>query len=293
MRWRHPAHRVPPKPGPIRKILTHLSEPLEPPAVTPARGPPTDWGELVQAHFRPGDVSGVTRRAARDRHPQPLTGSHATVRTAREKRRAVSGRARANEPNPALSVDRKHLGTSTIGPHPARPVPAVAPHGPRCSADACRSAIGRPVLWCAKVPSHVGNLRTHAQRIIGRAGLNVWPKPFQNMRSSCGTDWLSRYPVANVAQWMGHSRVVSMRHYAQALPEHFAAVVEGEADAPKTAAHFPAQSAAEMGRNGSQPVHPETDKPREPLDFPGFARVVNICEVGATGFEPATSTSRT
>ncbi|MFM8803652.1 MAG: transposase, partial [Planctomycetia bacterium] len=30
------------EPGPIRKILTHLSEPLEPPPVSPARGPPTD-----------------------------------------------------------------------------------------------------------------------------------------------------------------------------------------------------------------------------------------------------------
>ena len=25
-------------------------EPLEPPPVSPARGPPTDWGELVQIH---------------------------------------------------------------------------------------------------------------------------------------------------------------------------------------------------------------------------------------------------
>jgi hypothetical protein len=24
--------------------------PLEPPAISPARGPPTDWGELVQIH---------------------------------------------------------------------------------------------------------------------------------------------------------------------------------------------------------------------------------------------------
>jgi hypothetical protein len=49
--WRrHPAHRVTPKPGPIRTILTHLGEPLEPPPVSPARGPPTDWGELVQVH---------------------------------------------------------------------------------------------------------------------------------------------------------------------------------------------------------------------------------------------------
>jgi hypothetical protein len=34
----------------IRKILTHLGEPLEPPPISPARGPPTDWGELVQVH---------------------------------------------------------------------------------------------------------------------------------------------------------------------------------------------------------------------------------------------------
>jgi len=38
------------EPGPIRKILTHLGEPLEPPLVSTARGPPTDWGELVQVH---------------------------------------------------------------------------------------------------------------------------------------------------------------------------------------------------------------------------------------------------
>ena len=36
------------EPGPIRKILSHLGEPLEPPPIAAARGPPTDWGELVQ-----------------------------------------------------------------------------------------------------------------------------------------------------------------------------------------------------------------------------------------------------
>ena len=60
-------------------------------------------------------------------------------------RRAVSRRARADETNLVLSVDRKHLGTSTIGPHPARSVPAVAPHDPPRQTDACRSAIGRPI----------------------------------------------------------------------------------------------------------------------------------------------------
>jgi hypothetical protein len=45
-------------PGPIRKILSHLGEPLEPPPLSPDGGPPADWGELVQVHFRPGNLSG-------------------------------------------------------------------------------------------------------------------------------------------------------------------------------------------------------------------------------------------
>ena len=62
------------------------------------------------------------------------------MRTAREKSGFKAGLRRADETNPALSVDRKHLGTSTIGSHPARPAPAVAPRDPPRSAVACRSA---------------------------------------------------------------------------------------------------------------------------------------------------------
>jgi hypothetical protein len=86
-------------PGLIRKILTHLGEPLEPPPVSPARGPPTDWAELVHFHDDRAILQAKDRRAARDRHPQPVTAFHATVRTARKKscfkaglrRRAKSG----------------------------------------------------------------------------------------------------------------------------------------------------------------------------------------------------------
>ena len=63
------------EPGSIRKILTHLGEPLEPPPVSPARGPPTDWGEFAHVHFRPGILPSFTRRPAWDRHPQPLSGA--------------------------------------------------------------------------------------------------------------------------------------------------------------------------------------------------------------------------
>jgi hypothetical protein len=64
-------------------------------------------------------------------------------------RRAVSRPVCADETNLALSVDRKLRGASTVGPHTARPAPAVAPHDPPRQADACRSAIGRPILRSA------------------------------------------------------------------------------------------------------------------------------------------------
>ena len=40
----------PAEPGPIRQILEALGDPLVPPPLSPARGTPTDWGELVQVH---------------------------------------------------------------------------------------------------------------------------------------------------------------------------------------------------------------------------------------------------
>ena len=71
VRRRHPAHRVTPKPGPVTKRLPAGAGPRRtegsqagegqdgfaprtaaPPPVSPARGPPTDWGELVQVHDR-------------------------------------------------------------------------------------------------------------------------------------------------------------------------------------------------------------------------------------------------
>jgi hypothetical protein len=38
------------RPGANGVVELSPFEPLEPPPVSPARGPPTDWGELVQVH---------------------------------------------------------------------------------------------------------------------------------------------------------------------------------------------------------------------------------------------------
>jgi hypothetical protein len=36
--------------APIRKIVAHVGEPVEPPPVSPARGPPTNENEFIQIH---------------------------------------------------------------------------------------------------------------------------------------------------------------------------------------------------------------------------------------------------
>jgi hypothetical protein len=66
------------EPGPIRKILTHLGEPLEPPPLSPARGPPTEWGELVQRYddrdgFQPSpdEMPAIDIHLAVSGHRQP------------------------------------------------------------------------------------------------------------------------------------------------------------------------------------------------------------------------------
>jgi integrase len=63
------------------------------------------------------------------------------------------------------------------------------------------------------------NLRTGLRRYIVRAGLEIWPKLFHNLRSSRETELLSVYPVADVCRWFGHSPAVAARFYAQARSE--------------------------------------------------------------------------
>ena len=100
-------------PGPIRKILMDPGEPLEPSPMSPARGPPTDWGELVQIHFRPRHLSDVATRPARNRHPQPLTAAGREVTTKPPggwTRRDSAPTQEKRHPRGGRQADRERLG---------------------------------------------------------------------------------------------------------------------------------------------------------------------------------------
>jgi integrase len=69
--------------------------------------------------------------------------------------------------------------------------------------------------------SQNANLRTTFHKIISRAGLVPWEKPFQNMRSTRETELSDRYPIQVVTAWLGNSPTVAIKHYLQVTDEHF------------------------------------------------------------------------
>ncbi len=93
------------------------------------------------------------------------------------------------------------------------------------------------------------NLRTQLLRIIRRAGLEPWPKLFQNLRSTRQTELEETFPSHVVCKWMGNSQSVARKHYLQVTDEHF-----------QKAAQNPAQSVHALSCNTSQAFRPPNKK---------------------------------
>lgn len=75
------------------------------------------------------------------------------------------------------------------------------------------------------------NLRTQFQRIIKRAGVEPWPKLFQNLRASRQTELAQHYPLHLVNSWIGNSAAVAMEHYLQVRDEDFTRAAAGRVGA--------------------------------------------------------------
>ena len=114
-----------------------------------------------------------------------------------------------------------------------------------------------------------GNLRTHALRIIEKAGVSVWPKVFQNLRASRENELMQVYPAHMVLEWIGHTASVAQSHYLKVTEEDFER-------ASGKAAQNAAQSASVRSHQGpslttgsdENPVNTNTtNKPVRPEGF--------------------------
>jgi hypothetical protein len=123
--------------------------------------------------------------------PGPQVARHAGTQ-----RDSAAGRREAG----MLAKKMEHHG----GDHAVRIVP-ICPELRAIFADAFdRVEPGATFVVPSAARASV-NLRTHLERIITKAGHTPWPRLLQNLRASCETDWVEKYPAHVVAPWLGHS----------------------------------------------------------------------------------------
>jgi len=60
------------------------------------------------------------------------------------------------------------------------------------------------------------NLHKQATDIIAKAGVPKFSKPFHTLRKCLESEWLAKYPAAEVCAWLGHSPTVAAKHYHRA-----------------------------------------------------------------------------
>jgi integrase len=156
----------------------------------------------------------------------------------------------------------------------------AAPVGAEFVVDArFRKAALGPAGWLN------ANLRTSFLKIIRRAGLQPWPRMFQNLRASRETELVETYPVQVVTAWLGNTPKVAMRHYLMTTEEHFEDAVNRDQSAARKAAQY----TSERAENGQKEQSPETTQ--APV-LPGLATICGVMQntkVAGTGFEPVTS----
>ena len=70
------------------------------------------------------------------------------------------------------------------------------------------------------------NLGTTFKKIITRAGVEVWPKPFQNLRLSRQTELEQVHPTYVVCKWLGNTPEIALRHYLEVTEAHYQAALE-------------------------------------------------------------------
>ena len=60
---------------------------------------------------------------------------------------------------------------------------------------------------------HTTNVLPTLRRIIERAGLKVWPKPWHNLRASRATELENQFGAHKATQWCGHTEKIAEVHY--------------------------------------------------------------------------------
>ncbi len=124
------------------------------------------------------------------------------------------------------------------------------------------------------------NQRTQFERIILRAGLTPWPKPWHNMRASRQSELMAKHDLASACRWLGNSPAVAAKHYAMVMND-------GSFERAIGAAQNTAQSMAESDCTRLQAENGDSEKSLVLQACADICSNVHKVDMGAAGFEPA------
>ena len=125
-------------------------------------------------------------------------------------------------------------------------------------------------LLITRYRSGNANLRTQFERIVRRAGLEPWAKPFQNLRSTRETELAKEYPIHVVCAWLGNTQAVAAKHYLQIRDEDF-------------------QRAAGLGRDADSDARATQKPTQQPSGDSGTSRQETTQALGNHGLVPESS----
>ena len=141
------------------------------------------------------------------------------------------------------------------------------------------------------------NLRTQLERTIRKAGLEPWPKLWQNLRATRETELAEKHPIHLVCYWLGNSALVAKKHYLQIRDQDFTAAANPTETSGAKSGALPGETVA---RNAAQSPEGNDCLPcrngRNPIQSKGFSQPEAIAVLSCLnplvppeGLEPSTS----
>jgi len=133
------------------------------------------------------------------------------------------------------------------------------------------------------------NLRTTFNKIVKRAGLKPWPKPFQNLRATRETELIEIYPAHVVVSGIGHSEKVARQHYLQTTDALFEKAVQSMPS--DLVGHMVGHNMCETTQNGELQKQQTPEKPSVFRESASYCAVQNNPTKARTTAENAGQTA--
>lgn len=139
------------------------------------------------------------------------------------------------------------------------------------------------------------NLRSHGERIVKKAGVQAWPKLWQNLRASRESELMRQYDLTTVCLWIGNSPAIAAAHYAMSrnLDADFAQAASQPTEGSGKVVLRPVLRGDEPSDTATnRPENQNEQKPNEineTVSGDSMRFEAKTEGLGITGFEPVTS----